>query len=183
MVTILSRGKPYPLEHPIPDVAVADFLRESGNRLLISLSDITSAEEQVFRYGVIKAGLLYQDGAMLWLFKFYDQDGKAYFVFDAPFDARLVPRTDLQLYSVDNPDLRLLIDLHVVDDQGILRAIRAITMSPSLTLQFLSAVQDQLSAIGGGQQMSKWMQLDSDQLAHHVSLEVLGLRNTERTGD
>jgi hypothetical protein len=144
MIT-LSRGQPYPLQHPNHDTAVADFLRTGGNRLLIVLSGMNSREEYAFRNGMITGGFLYNEGGMLWLFRFYDNKGLPLFTFDAPFDARLIPADDRQLHSIDNAEQRLLIDLHAVDDKGILRAIRAVTLPPRLTLSFLSAVQEQLA--------------------------------------
>jgi hypothetical protein len=171
---ILSRGQPYPLQYPQQDGAVADFLRSSGNRLLVMLSRMTSAEEQAFRNGLITGGFLYQNGALLWLFIFYGKDGRRLFTFDAPFDARVIPADDRQLYSIDNPDQRLVIELHAVDDKGILRALRALTLSPALTLSFLSAVQDQLATTEGDRQLAIWMQQQPEQLANTIKLEALG---------
>lgn len=173
-MTVFSRGQPYPLQYPKQDAAVADFLRSGGSRLLIVLSGMTSAEEQSFRGGMITAGFLYQDGALLWLFRFYGKDGRPLFTFDAPFDARAIPADDRKLHSIDNADQRLLIDIHAVDDKGILRAIRAVTLSPTLTLSFLSAVQEQLATTAGERQMSAWMQQQPDQLANTIKLETLG---------
>lgn len=174
MTTILSRGQPYPLEYPKQDAAVADFLRSGGSRLLIVLSSMTSADEWSFRNGMITAGFLYKDGALLWLFKFYSKAGRPLFTFDAPFDARLIPAEELQLHNIENAEQRLLIDLHAVDDKGILRAIRAVTMSPGMTLEFLSAVQDQLATAAGELKMAEWMRHDPAHLADTIKMEALG---------
>lgn len=174
MTTVLSRGQPYPLEYPKQDSAVADFLRTGGNRLLIALSGMTGAEERAFRNGLITAGFMYLDGALLWLFRFYGKDGRPLFTFDAPFDARLIPAEELQLHNIDNAEQRLLIDLHAVDDKGILRAIRAVTMSPGMTLAFLSAVQEQLATAAGERQMAEWMRQQPDELANSIKMEALG---------
>jgi len=171
---ILQRGKPYPLQYPKQDAAVADFLRSGGNRLLIVLSGMTSAEERAFGSGMITAGFLYQDGALLWLFRFYGKDNRPLFTFDAPFDARVIPDADIQLHNIDNAEQRLVIDIHAVDDKGILRAIRAVTLPPSLTLAFLSAVQEQLATTAGAQQMAVWLQQQPEQLANLIKLETLG---------
>lgn len=171
---LLERGKPYPLQHPKQDAAVADFLRRSGNRLLIVLSGMNAREENAFRHGMITAGFLYQDGALLWLFRFYDNKGIILFTFDAPFDARVIPDDDRQLHDIDNAEQRLVIDIHAVDDKGILRAIRAVTLPPTLTLSFLSAVQDQLATSAGERQMALWMSKQPEQLSVTVKLETLG---------
>lgn len=173
-MTIFSRGQPYPLEYPKQDSAVADFLRAGGNRLLIVLSGMTEMKEQSFRFNTVRAGFLYKDGALLWLFRFYDNNGHPLFTFDAQFDARLIPADDCQLHSIDNAEQRLLIDLHAVDDKGILRAIRAITMSPGMTLAFLSAVQEQLATTAGERQMAEWMRQQPDELANSIKMEALG---------
>ncbi|WP_427551940.1 hypothetical protein ACQE3D_25495 (plasmid) [Methylomonas sp. MS20] len=177
-MTVFSRGQIYPLDYPKQDAAVADFLRSGGNRLLIALSGMTSAEEQSFRGGMITAGFKYLDGALLWLFRFYGKDGQPLFTFDAPFDARLIPTEELQLHNIDNVEQRLLIDLHAVDDNGILRAIRAVTMSQGMTLAFLSAVQEQLATTPGKREgeyrMKRWMQQQPDELANSIKMEALG---------
>ncbi len=173
MTILLSRGKPYPFPLPQQDSAVADFLRSGGNRLLIVVSDLTSAEEQAFRNGMITAGFLYKNGAMLWLFRFYSANGKCLFTFDAPFDARVIDANDRQLYNIDNQEQRLVVELHVVD-HGIIRALRAVTLSPKLTLTFLSAAQEQLATTGGQQQLAIWMQQQPEQLANTITLETLG---------
>lgn len=170
-----SRGKPYPLQYPQQDSAVADFLRTGGNRLLIMLSGMNSREEYSFRSGMIKAGFMYQNGALLWLFRFYDNKGLPLFTFDAPFDVRVIPADERQLHNIENTEQRLLIDLHAVDENGILRAIRAVTLSPGMTVAFLMAVQEQLSTADNGQrQMQKWLLSQPDELTKLVTMEVIG---------
>jgi hypothetical protein len=172
--TLFSRGQPYPLQMPSEDSAVADFLRSGGNRLLIRVSDMNSREENAFRSGLITGGFLYKEGDLLWLFRFYDNKGLPIFTFDAPFDARLIPSDDRQLHNIDNAEQRLVIDIHAVDDKGILRAIRAVTLPPALTLAFLSAVQDQLSVTTGGHQMALWFNKQPEDLAKTIKMETLG---------
>jgi hypothetical protein len=172
---LFSRGKPYPLKYRNQDGATADFLRIDGNRLLIVVSDMNSKEEQSLRSGMVTAGFLYQDGALLWLFRFYGNNGRPLFTFDTPFDIRLIPPEMRQLHNIDNAEQRLLIDLHAVDEKGILRAIRGMTLSPKLTLAFLSAAQDQLAASATGErQMTLWMMHRPDQLVEFTKMEPLG---------
>jgi hypothetical protein len=86
----------------------------------------------------------------------------------------LIPADDRQLHNIDNAEQRLLIDLHAVDDKGILRAIRAVTLPPALTLAFLSAVQDQLSVTTSGRRMAMWFSKQPEELAKIIKMETLG---------
>lgn len=98
---LLSRGEKYPLSIPTNSTegATADFLRTGGNRLLIILPGMDAKEEKALRTGIIKAGFLYQDGALLWLFQLYGDKGPL-LTLDAPFDVRLIPADDRQLYDI-----------------------------------------------------------------------------------
>ncbi len=77
-------------------------------------------------------------------------------------------------YLIDNAEQRLLVDLYAVDDKGILRAIRAVTLSPKLNLGFLSAVQEQLSVTTGEKQIAVWMRQQPEQLSQQIKMEALG---------
>ncbi|MFC0712249.1 hypothetical protein, partial [Azorhizophilus paspali] len=66
---------------------------------------------------------------------------------DCPFDARLIPRDELSLPDITTGDQRLMVEVHVVDSAtNTVRGLRGITLPPSITVAFLSAVQDQLAA-------------------------------------
>lgn len=171
---LLSRGQPYPLQCPQDEGAVADFLRTGGSRLLIVLHGMSSKEEQALRGGRVTAGFMYEEGDMLWLFSFYSKRGSLLFTFDAPFDARLIPADERVLPNIDNAEQRLLIEIHAVDETGILRAIRAVTLSPALTLAFLSAVQEQLSVTTGGHKLPLWFAKQPADLANDINMETLG---------
>lgn len=95
----------------------------------------------------VEIGVSDQGGAMLLLFQFYGNDGKPLITFDAPYDVRLLPTDNRSLHNIDNAEQRLAIEIHAVDEKKILRALRVVTMPPSMTMAFLSAVQDQLAAI------------------------------------
>lgn len=127
--------------------------------------DISDYEAEALQKHKIEACFLHSRGAILWLFKFYNSDGDTILVFDAPFDARLIHAKNRQLYDIDHPEQRLLIDPHAVDGAGIVRALRALTLPPALTLEFLSAVQDQLASNEGDQQMQNWMKYSPEHLA------------------
>ena len=153
----LSVGEPYPLAITQSEGAAAQFL-VSGNILQIVLPDMTAKEKTALKSGMIKSGLLYNQGALLLLFQFYGDNGKPLLTFDSPFDVRIIPKDLLQLHSIDNSNQRLAIEIHVIDENKIVRILRLVTMPPAMTIAFLSAVQDQLTtANNGNQQMTNWL--------------------------
>ena len=170
----LARGEPYPLPVPQQEGASANFLSKNGNVLQVSLPGMTANECTAFRSGMIKAGFMYQDGSLLWLFQFNDNKGRPLITLDAPFDVRLIPKNLLALHSIDNAQQRLLIDLHAIDEHKILRALRVITMPPELTLEFLQAAQDQMASIDRQGIMERWMQLSPDTLAVTTKMYLMG---------
>lgn len=170
----LSRGQAYPLPLAQSEGAAAQFLTQTGNILQIALPGMTAKEEKAIRNGMIKAGFLYEGGALLLLFQFYDDKGPL-LTFDAPFDIRLYPPEERNLHDIDNVDQRLAIEIHAVDDKNIVRALRLVTMPPTMTLKFLSAVQDQLceagTAIG---KMNEWLQHEPSELIETTETWILG---------
>lgn len=163
----------YPFKLPFGEGAVADFLRPSSNRLLILMSNISSVECKILRSGEIRCGFLSKNGAILFLWQFIEK-GKPVITLDSPFDARLIP--DIQLYDVDDKITRLVVDVHIVDSATkIVRGLRSITMPPGLTLDFLSAVQDQISSnISGKEQLQEWMLCQPFELAKKMQMLPLG---------
>ena len=170
----LSRGEPYPLPIEQGQGAAAQFLMQSGNILQIVLPGMDAKEQNALRSGMIKSGFLYEGGALLLLFQFYDSNGKPLLTFDAPFDIRILPHDDRNWHCIDNDRQRLAIEIHAVDEHKILRAIRVVTMPPLMTLSFLSAVQDQLAAIDKPGVMAKWMQQQPEDLLNQTENWVLG---------
>jgi hypothetical protein len=173
----LACGTAYPL--PLPQHkeggAGAQFLTRRGNRLQIILPGMTVKEQKAIRSGMIKSDLLYKNGAMLLLFQFYGGNGKLLLTFDAPFDIRLLPSADRYLPNIENAEQRLAIDLHAVDGNGILRALRLITMPPGMTIKFLTAAQDQLvETRSGAKEMAEWLRLQPDELINKTKTWVLG---------
>lgn len=169
----LSVGKSYPLVISTIPGAAAQFLRDSGNILQIMLPDISAGELYALKKGRVKAGFLYENGDLLWLFTFYDQTG-AVLTLDAPFDIRLYPREAMRLPDIDSPAQRLTIEIHVIDEKRIIRALRLITMPHDLTLSFLSAVQDQLASAVSGISMARWLQNEPGQLTQFARMYGLG---------
>lgn len=140
----LRRGEPYPLPLEQGEGAAAQFLTKTGNILQIVLPGMDAKEQTALRSGMIKAGFLYEGGAMLFLFQFYGA-GKPLLTFDAPFDIRLYQENRRNLHNIDNAHQRLAIEIHAIDEKKILRALRLVTMPPDMTIKFLSAVQEQLA--------------------------------------
>jgi hypothetical protein len=170
----LTRGEPYPLPLLQKQGAAAQFLMKTGNILQIVLPDMDSKEQNALRSGMIKAGFLYDSGSMLLLFQFYGSDGKPLIIFDAPFDIRLLSAAKRNLHNIENPEQRLAIEIHAVDDKKILRALRLVTMPPDMTLKFLSAVQDQLAAIDKPGVMVGWLQQQPEDLLNQTEIWILG---------
>lgn len=174
MIHLISRGEKYPLLAPKVEGATAEFLTKNGNTLKILLPGIDKAEENALRYGVIKAGFLFEKGAILWLFEIHGKKGPL-ITLDAPFDARLIPSDLLDLPSITNAEQRLVIDIHAMDENLIVKALRGITFPPDLTLEFFSAVQDQLAIPGNNEdQYKKWLNYEPINLIKLVKLRLLG---------
>lgn len=139
--TLLQRGKPYPSQIPLKQRATAEFLKTGGSTLLITMPGILDAEEKEIRKNPVKAGIIVDGPLILWVFKFGKQT-----IFDAPFDARKYKREELVLHDIENADQRLGINLTLVDSHTrIVKGLRHFTLSPGITLDFFSAVQQQLS--------------------------------------
>lgn len=172
MIT-LAVNQPYPFPLPGADGAVADFLRQSGNRLLITMPGISEREARVMRTGALHSGMLVGNGAILLLWQFRDKHNKPVITLDSPFDARVIQ--DINWHNIDNTEQRLVIDAHIVDsDTNIIRGLRAVTMPPTLTLAFFSAVQDQLAAHGGDAQWRIWMQSQPVELFKSIRTHIMG---------
>lgn len=76
-LTKLAVGEPYPVKlTQYQDGAAAQFLLRDGNLLQILLSDISSDELWALKKGEIQAGFLYENGCILWLFKFLMKNKK-----------------------------------------------------------------------------------------------------------
>ncbi len=169
---LLAVGGHYPFPFPGKAGATANFLVENGNTLQLCIPDLTSTETKALRKGKIEGGFIYEDGNILWVFKFYDKQGVV-FTFDAPFDARIIPRESLNLHDITNRKQRLVIDIHVFDQHKTIKVLRAVTMSPKLTLSFLEAVQNQLAS-PTIEPPNTWSVLSLDDLARTTPMTTLG---------
>lgn len=171
----LAVGHPYPLKlTQTGEGAATQFLLTGGNLLQILLSGINSDELWALKKGAIKAGFIYEKGCLLWFFVFHDRQNRALFTFDCPFDATIIPRSDLALHSIENQNQRLAIEIHVIDERGLVRALRLVTLSNQMTVDFLSTVQDQLSTLHDRSVMQNWMQYPPAELIKKCKLEKLG---------
>jgi len=170
----LSRGELYLLPLNQKEGASTQFLMKSGSVLQIVLPGMDAKEQNALRSGMIKAGFLYNSGSMLFLFQFYGDNGKPLITFDAPFDARLIPTKDRELHNIENAEQRLAIEIHAVDEKKILRALRLVTLPPTMTLKFFSAVQEQLAATDKPGIMANWMRHQPYELIETTETWILG---------
>lgn len=164
-LTQLAVGRPYPFKlAPYHDGAATQFLLKGGNVLQILITKPSSDEIWSMKKGTIKAGFLYENSSLLWLFRFLDKKDKPVLDFDCPFDVRIIPRDDLALHSIENEKQRLAIEIHVVDEKHIVRALRLVTLSPKMTIDFLSAVQRQMASVQPSSEDNKWTNYSIDEL-------------------
>jgi len=177
MVTLVQ-GKPYPL--PIAQDrdkgAVAIFLPKTGSIekvLQIVLPNMNAAEQKALRAGMVKTCLLYEAGAMLLVFQFYGDSGKALLTFGTQFDIRQFPAQH-KLHSEDPANQGLDIEIHGVDDKGILRAFRTVIMPPDMAKIFFCTVQDQLAESNSGiSTLAQWLRSEPTDLINDAEKWVL----------
>lgn len=167
-------GEPYPLNVPTGEGAVSDFLRDVGNRLIVTMPNIDKREAKSFKKGSMTCGLLAKNGAILLLWQFFDEKGRKVTTLDSPFQSKIIP--DINLHNINSSVDRLLIDVHVVDTAtNLVKGLRAITMPPELTLKFLSAVQDQLAHHGNGEaQIQAWQRYQPEELTKTTAMYIMG---------
>ena len=135
----LARGKEYPLPTRAHEGAAAHFLTDGGNILQVAMPNLTRSKARSIRNGPMKAGMIVDGSLIFWVFEF------GMLIFDAPFDARIVPPEARWLPDIKNDQQRLAIEVHLVDTATmIVRGIRYVTLSPELTRRFLLAFQEQL---------------------------------------
>jgi hypothetical protein len=107
----LAIGEKYPLPYPesMGGGAAAQFLVKGGSYLQVILPNMKPHENEAIRKGKIKAGLLYKDGAMLFLFQFHDKNDKPILSFDSAFDVRLIDKEYLDYRTLKTPNNGLLL--------------------------------------------------------------------------
>lgn len=174
-MTQLSKKQAYP--YPLATQgggAAAQFLNGEKNILQIVLPKMTHKEQTALNSGKMTAGFLYQSGALLWLFQYYDEDGLILLTLEAPFDARLISKENLNLRDIHNCHKRLVVEVHALDEQNILKVLRVVSLPPELTVKFLNAVQQQLCSEGNEKIMRQWLQAKPALLAQQTDMCVVG---------
>lgn len=169
----LAIGQPYPFSiHS--EGAISEFLRPS-NTLIVAISSLEKSEVKALKRGDIKVGLLYESSAILLIWQFFDEKGRKVFTLDSPFNANAIK--DLNLPDITKSSQRLAIDVHVVDlSTNLTKVLRSITMSNEFTLEFLTAVQKQVSSVGNfEQQVMKWFAESPDFLAQKIKMHKMGI--------
>lgn len=169
----LTLGQQYPLASPNIDGTAAEFLANEENILKIRLSNLSTKEVTAFRSGMMMAGFLYKNGALLWLFEFHDYEGLI-LTLDAPFDARIIPDELRSSIPKDPLKQRLSIQIHVVDELNILRALRVVSMPKDLTINFISSTQEQHSCLAGKNILNSWMKEKPHLLVSQCDMHVMG---------
>ncbi|TAY24461.1 hypothetical protein ELH92_25905 [Rhizobium ruizarguesonis] len=170
-MVMIERGKKYPLPLGVVEGAMANFLMDGGNSLLIGMPDIQRSEAQVIMKGPMKAGFIKDGPLILWVFEFAGN-----LIFDCPFDARIIPKDRLTLPDVANDQQRLLIDIHLVDTASkLVNGIKVITLSPKLSLDFLLAAQDQIADTRGmAPFLTKYTAIDILRLPKLAAVQLCG---------
>ncbi|MEZ9061028.1 MULTISPECIES: hypothetical protein [unclassified Vibrio] len=173
-VDMMSVGQCYPIQLPVHGQgAIAELMRPSGNRLIVTMPDISQYEESILRRGELHCGLLEKDGAILLLWQFRDGKTKVA-TLDSPFDARLIP--DMTMEELTTPESRYCIEIHIVDSStNVLRGLRSITMPAGLSRDLMNAVKKQLRSYSNGEaKMSRWMQKVPHKLAKKTLMWKMG---------
>lgn len=160
-------------EGPISEGAKANFISTAGNLLQIGLHNISQQELLALKKHKAKIGMIADHPLILFLFDF--GDGGQY---DAPFNATLYTKEQFSLHNITNNEQRLLIEMHVVElNDFYLKVLRAFTMPPELTINFLAAAQDQIAKMSSYEyidKLNKYMQYPIEQLINKTKMYQLG---------
>jgi hypothetical protein len=125
--------------------------------------------------GNLKAGVLSGRGACLLLFQFYGRYTRHILTFDCPFDIRLLPEEARVLPNIETAESRFVFEVHAIDERCILRGLRLATLPPDMTLEFFSAIQDQLSSHASGEvQLQEWMRFEPVELVKLITMRHCG---------
>lgn len=174
----LTCGAPYPLTPPPANTAVADFLRDSGSALVITLDPLDATDAWAIRQGPITAGLLSQGAALLLVFRFHNPRGQAFMAFDCPFDIRRVPPECRELPSMESAASRLAFQIHAVDGHGILRGLRYLTLPLDVSTRFLATVMEQaadpLGEPRAAAQVQDWLRIAPATLYARIAFSACG---------
>ncbi len=167
-------GQPYPRPFCQPERACARLFTRDGSVLQIFLPDMSPREESTLQKGTLRAGFLYADGAILWLFQFSRSSRHPALTFDCPYDARRLTASEREFPPAGRQTrARLAIQIHAMDDAGILRVIRDVALPCALTAEFVTAAHDQLgSGRSGNTAHLLWQRRDPATLAAQCKMHV-----------
>lgn len=121
-----------------------DFNFRNGElELRLFLGRLRPPEIEAIRRGTPEFALYVEETVILFLYRF----GKAIPWSDAPFSWWLVPEEERSLPPAIHGPERALLQVILIDaDTGLIRALRAVTLSPSLTLALYQAIARQATA-------------------------------------
>lgn len=170
----LAVGQPYPWPLCEPERARANLLTRTGSVLQVLLPDMSPREQSTLQRGTVLAGFLHADGAILCLFQFLRSGRNAPLTFDCPYDARRLTAAERDIPPPErHARRRIAMQLHALDESGILRVNRDIVLPPALTAGFLTMVHDQLASPRSGNTAHfLWKRRDPAELATQCAMQV-----------
>jgi len=170
----LCIGQVYPVAIGNIKSVLHNFVTD-GNTVIFSVPNMDEVEKQAMVHGDIEVGLIVKENAIRLLWRCMSGK-KTVLVFDELFNARQTQ--GLLLNDIETDKERLQVILHIVDGAtNILEGARALTMPPAITINFLSAVQDQLAIEETAQEKSiqaKWHQQSSFDLIKSTNMYRMG---------
>lgn len=124
--TVFEVGSPFPW--PYHEGVHADLLRTGGG-ITVAMPSPTREEVRAYRKGKIRFAMHEGEHVLLLLLKVGDQPW-----LDAPFSAALIPSDEFEAPDLPTSQSRLYLPFFLVDSAtGLLRVLRAFTLSPQLT--------------------------------------------------
>lgn len=166
----IAKGQPYPWPISSIDGAAAHFLGKHGNFLQIGMNGLLASEVKSIRFDPMKAGFIHDGPLILWLFQF------GTIILECPFDARLIPGDAIDIPVISTANTRLSLDIHLVDLRtNVVRALRQVTLTSSLTARFCSAARQQLGTSGSiDPVLTRYSALSLENLVQTSSVELCG---------
>jgi hypothetical protein len=141
-------------------------------RLRIHKSKISGFEKLAFKRSKVRAGVIYENGALVLLFQF-SIFNLNYLTVCAPFDVRDSGDDRQTCAHYNNAQGHLLYLIDVADNCGW-EDTRAASLPPALTLKFLSAAQKQLDDQNNGVvQLQIWRNFTPSDLASTTKMWAL----------
>ena len=172
---VLTKGEVFPGPIPALEGAVCELLRDGAGTLYIYIHGLNKREAKALAEGDMRCGVLSEGASLMLIFEFIFR-GNSIFSFDCVFDARRIPEHELQIPEITDPRERYFMTVLVIDTHTkILKSIRGVTMSHQLTLEFFSAVQDQLaSSETGDRKIKQWLDCSAKELLSMAKMRPMG---------